>query len=116
MEAGSERRRHSLVPFELAVLSIYHRIYSPPPAAAAQPEQLDAFAAMVAALVPLYTYTPDASEPARELTLDELDGALYRGGGRSAVFLDKRAPITPLAMDAGSVNGVVQFLQFLRAR
>ena len=97
--------RHSLIPLGLAVDLIRHKIHGErPPAQRNAEADLNALASFMAATMTLYEYDGDPSRPARTLAPHNLEGGLFRNGGKELQFLDGRATKRLLAVTALDVE------------
>jgi hypothetical protein len=97
--------RHSLIPLGLAVDLIRHKVHGErPPAQRNAEADLNALASFMAATMTLYEYDGDPSRPARTLAPRELEGGLFRNGGKELQFLDGRATKRLLAVTALDVE------------
>ena len=107
-----EKAANDLVPLELAVRTVYARVYEAQHRKAGlvcSPEQLDGIAHAMAALVPVFAYDKDPAG-VRRLSDQELQKGLFREGGRIMIFLDGRAPIRTFAVSAQALDIVVREL------
>lgn len=100
---------HTLLPLTLAVGLIRAKVYGE--RAGGQQGQLDALAAFVAGTVLLYEFASDPSRPPRALSGAEIEGGLFRGGGRELRFLDGRSAKQHLAVNALDVECVMALLK-----
>ena len=100
---------HTLIPLPLAVGLIRAKVYGE--RAGLQHGQLDALAAFVAGTVLLYEFAADPSRPPHPLTSDEIEGGLFREGGRELRYLDGRAARRNLAVNAIDVECVMALLK-----
>ena len=97
--------RHSLIPLQLAVEVIRHKIHGErPPAHRNAQADLDALATFIAATMMLYEYDADPSGQPRRLAREELEGGLFRSGAQELHFLDGRASKRLLAVTALDVE------------
>jgi hypothetical protein len=71
---------------------------------------LDALAYTVSTVRPIYAYAHTASS-LRQITKEELCGAIFRAGGQEMHFVDGRPPIRHLAADANHISAVIQALK-----
>ena len=83
---------HDLIPFELALLLVFRRVYVEPVVPRAD---LSGLANVVSSLVPVYIY---AGGVVRLLRTEELKGGLFAEGGRRLYFLDGRPELRDLAV------------------
>jgi len=102
---------HTLIPLGLAVGLIRSKVY----AGAKLTDQgekgdLNALASFVAATVPIYEYTADPSRAPRALLRTELEGGMFRDGGKELRFIDGRATKRYLALNALDVECVRSLL------
>ena len=99
---------HTLLPLTLAVGLIRAKVYGE---RAGAHGQLDALAAFIAGTVLLYEFASDPSRPPRALSAAEIEGGLFRGGGRELRFLDGRSAKQHLAVNAVDVECVMALLK-----
>jgi hypothetical protein len=107
-----EKTAHDLIPLELAVRTIYARVYEAQHRKAGLicgPEQLDGIAHEMAALVPVFAYGKNPAS-IRKLSEQELQKGMFKEGGRRMIFLDGRAPIQSLAVSADALESVAREL------
>ena len=107
-----EKAADDLVPLELAVETVYARVYEAQHRKAGlvrSVEQLNGIAHAIAALVPVFTYDKDPASVHR-LGDQELEKGLFREGGRIMVFLDGRAPMRTFAVSSEALDTVVREL------
>ena len=93
-----------LIPLEVAARDAQRRAYPEANYVGDTHERLNGLAHAMAALVPLFTLSPQR----RMLTADEVARGHFRGGASSLHFIDGRAPITELAVSAESVDRFVE--------
>jgi hypothetical protein len=74
-----------------------------------QTRHLDGLAYTIAELAPIYIYDPRGSS-LRRISDDELRGALFQDGAKSISYVDRRTPITNLAVSIKNVDAVIQKL------
>lgn len=94
---------HTLIPLGLAVGLIRSKVYAD--------GDLNALASFVAATVPIYEYATDPSQAPRALLKDELEGGMFREGGKELRFIDGRATKRYLALNALDVECVTSLLR-----
>jgi hypothetical protein len=104
---------HTLIPLSLAVGLVRHKGGY---AARQMTEQgregdFDMLAGFIAAMVPLYEYSPDASTPPRVLRPAELEGGMFRNGAKELRFIDGRATKRCLAVHATAVECILALLR-----
>jgi len=103
---------HTLIPLALAVSLIRSKVYGDRPVAGQGREgDFNALAGFVAATVTLYEFSSDPSERPRVLLQAELEGGLFRDGGRELRFIDGRRTKRYLAVSAQDVEGVIALLK-----
>ena len=100
---------HTLIPLPLAVGLIRAKVYGE--RVGAQQSRLDALATFVAGTVLLYEFASDSSRAPRALSAAEIQGGLFRSGGRELRFLDGRSPKQHLAVNAVDVECVMALLK-----
>ena len=111
-ERVDEKKADDLVPLELAVETVYARVYEAQHRKAGlvcSPEQLNGIAHAIAALVPVFIYDKDPAS-VRRLGDHELEKGLFRECGRIMIFLDGRAPIRTFAVPGEALDSVVRQL------
>ena len=101
---------HTLVPLPLALETIYLAVYGKPGNAREHQARLDGLASAVSVLVPLYEYAPQNESDVRQLDTRELEGGIFRDGGRSLTYKDARRPVRDLAISSTAIQHVVQML------
>ena len=102
---------HTLIPLALAVGLIRSKVYGDRPVAGqGRDGDFNALAGFVAATVTLYEFSSDPSERPRVLAQAELEGGLFRDGGRELRFIDGRSPKRYLAVSAVDVECVIAML------
>lgn len=107
-----EKTANDLVPFELAVRTVYARVFEAQHREAGLVcgmEQLNGIAHAMAGLVPVFAYEKDPAS-VRRLSEEELEKGLFTEGGRIMMFLDGRASIRTFAVSAEALDIVVRQL------
>jgi hypothetical protein len=109
---ASDLTPHDLMPLDMAVATVFRRAYERrmQPRGNVRPTgDLDGLAYTLAELTPLYTYEADGHS-IRELSKGDLAGALFRGGAKTLVYVDGRAPVTNLAINVKSLPAIIELL------
>jgi len=96
---------HTLIPLTLAVGLVRSKAYGP------RAPDGDSIAVFIAGVVPLYEFSHDPSIPPRHLGQTQLDGGLFRGGGKELRYLDGRATRQYLAVNAVDLECVIAMLK-----
>jgi len=103
---------HDLMPLDLAAAVIFRRVYgqqthlhSPTRLSA----HLDGLAYAIAELAPIYVYQRNGG-PVRQLSREELAGALFQGGAKTISYIDGRAALADLALNARQVEALIRTL------
>jgi hypothetical protein len=107
---------HELIPLDLAAAAVYRRAYDDfvnSPVQGRPTAHLDAVAYSIAELANVYAYTCDGKS-VRVLSKEELSGALFRDGARTATYLDGRPDIKNLALSAKALEAIVLALRNAR--
>jgi hypothetical protein len=103
---------HTLIPLGLAVGLVRSKVYAERKLTdQGQKGDLNALASFVAATVPIYEYTTDPSKAPRALLMSELEGGMFRDGGKELCFIDGRATKRYLAANALDVECVTSLLR-----
>ena len=102
---------HTLIPLGLAVGLVRSKVY----AERRLTDQgfmgdLNILASFVASTVPVYEYATDPSRAPRVLRRSELEGGMFRDGGKELRFIDGRATKRYLALNALDVECVTSLL------
>ena len=101
---------HDLMPLDLAVRTIFRRVYDKPQRVGASPRDLDGLAYMIAGVWPIFAYEPDGGA-VRQLSQDELSHGLFRGGARELYFVDSRPAARNLAVRVSTIQAAVATLR-----
>jgi hypothetical protein len=107
---------HDLMPLDMAIATVFRRAYERRAQARMDVRptgHLDGLAYTVAEFMPIYVYVPDGRS-LRKLAKEDLAGGLFQGGGKALIYLDGRAPITNLAVNAKSLPAVIDALNAAR--
>ena len=103
---------HSLIPLALALGLIRHKAYGDRPLTSqGRDGDFNMLAGVVASLVTLYEYASDPSQPPRVLGKRELDGGIFREGGKELRFIDGRPAKRYLAINATDVECILALLK-----
>lgn len=109
--------RQGLVSLAVAARMVHRRAFPHKYAIAepvVAPAQLDILAQMIANLAPVYTVNYRSAR-FRQLTEEELEGAVFRGGACEIAFRDGRPPIRYLAARVETTSLVARRLREIRA-
>lgn len=104
---------HDLMPLDLAVLTIFRRVYEARSKNAVSSRDfghLDGLAYMIAGVWPVYVYEEHGTA-FRRVTSEEVSLALFRSGGKEMQFIDGRAPLRSLAVHADTVSAAAAMLE-----
>ena len=104
---------HALLPLELAVRTIFRRVYEERLAQAVSSRHdahLDGLAYTVASLSPIYVCQDLAGKNVRRLSGEELSTGLFRDGARDMHFMDGRPPLRGLALHVDAVQRIIEIL------
>ena len=107
----SSRNHDSLIPLELAVSLIWDRVYQDHVAVDDKERWLDSIASTISATSPMFQQDGRSDVPARALSRHEVEGGMFRGGGKELHFLDGRATRTELAVSADDVAKTIVALK-----
>ena len=105
-------RAHHLVPLELAVRTVFTRVYSErllvsvPVRSTAH---LDGLAYTMTELTPIYVYRADGGDT-RALSKAELEGGHFWDGAKELYFVDGRPALKNLAVKVSAIGAVVKAL------
>ena len=110
MADDSHRLAHALVPLRLAAELVFSKIYEGRTTVERGP-LLDSIASTIAALSPIYEYSPDPANPPRLLTRRELDGGMFKAGARELRFIDGRPTLAALAVAADDLSATIDALK-----
>ena len=104
---------HTLIPLSLAVGLVRHKGGYAERQVTEQGREGDfnMLAGFIAATVPLYEYSTDASTPPRALQKAELEGGMFRNGAKELRFIDGRATKRCLAVNATDVECILALLR-----
>jgi hypothetical protein len=103
---------HDLMPLDLAVLTIFRRVYEGRLKNANSSRDfghLDGLACVIAGVWPIYVYEEQGTA-FRRVTGQEVSLALFRAGGKEMRFIDGRPPLQRLAVHVETVNAAVAIL------
>lgn len=102
---------HTLLPLSLAADLVRAKIYAVWRTAGQDREAgLNTLATFIAGMIQLYEYGQDPSEAPRALRKAEIDGGLFRNGGKTLVFIDGRPTKSLLAVNVDDVQRVIEML------
>jgi hypothetical protein len=108
----SDDGAHALIPLALAVGVVRNKAYDDRQVTNQGREgDLNMLAGFIAATVPLYEYTRDPSDLARAIPRWEIQGGMFRDGGRVLRFVDGRSAKRDLAVNATDIACVVALLK-----
>lgn len=104
---------HTLIPLSLAVGLVRHKGGYAERQVTEQGREGDfnMLAGFIAATVPLYEYSTDASTAPRALRKAELEGGMFRNGAKELRFIDGRATKRCLAVNATDVECILALLR-----
>jgi hypothetical protein len=104
---------HTLLPLTLAVGLVRHKGgYAERQVTEQGPEgDFNMLAGFIAATVPLYEYSTNASTAPRALRKAELEGGMFRNGAKELRFIDGRATKRCLAVNATDVECILALLR-----
>jgi hypothetical protein len=103
---------HALLPLTLAVGLVRNKIYNDRSLTDQGREgDLNMLANLIAEVVPLYEYSIDPSRLPRALRRHELVGGLFRDGAKELRFIDGRAPLRHMAVNATDLECVLALLR-----
>jgi hypothetical protein len=103
---------HTLIPLGLAVGLVRSKVYAERKLTGqGYRGDLNVLASFVAGTVPVYEYVTDPSRAPRALRRSELEGGLFRDGGKELSFIDGRATKRFLAVNALDVECVTSLLR-----
>jgi len=103
---------HTLIPLGLAVGLVRSKVYADRRLTDQGPEgDLNILASFVAGTVAVYEYATDPSRAPRVLRRSELEGGIFRDGGKELRFIDGRATKRYLAVNALDVECVTSLLR-----
>ena len=112
MSKDSDSFPHSLVPLDLAALQVMHSVYPQQRSLGNGKEQvLDSIATTISVIASIYEYDTDSHRPARRLSHHELDGGMFKRGGKELRFIDGRPPRSSLAVTAKDVAETIKALK-----
>lgn len=102
---------HTLLPLSLAADLVRAKFYAGRHMTGQDREaDLNTLATFIAGMIPIYEYAQDLSEAPRALAKAEIDGGLFRNGGKSLVFIDGRPARPLLAVNVDDVQRVTEML------
>ena len=104
-----------LVPLDVAVKLVWSKVYEGKTPAARKEEILDSLATTFSVSSTLYEYHTGGQIPPRALDQHELDGGLFKGGGRELHFSDGRQPRRNLAVMPEEISAAIEALKASRA-
>ena len=103
---------HTLIPLGLAVGLVRSKVYAERKLTdRGGKADLNVLASFVAGTVPVYEYATDPSRAPRALRRSELEGGMFRDGGKELSFIDGRAAKRYLALNALDVECVISLLR-----
>jgi hypothetical protein len=103
---------HDLMPLDLAAAVIFRRVYGehmPLHSPTRLSAHLDGLAYTIAELAPIYVYQRNGGS-VRPLSREELAGALFQGGAKTISYIDGRAALADLALNARQVEALIHTL------
>jgi hypothetical protein len=100
-----------LIPLELAVALIWDRVYQGHVAVDDKERWLDSIAATLSSTSDMFQQDGRSDVPARALSRQEVEGGMFRGGGKELRFLDGRPARIKLAVTADDVARTVVALK-----
>jgi len=107
-----EELGHTLIPLALAAGVVRKKVYDDRRVTTGGLEgDLNMLACFVAAMIPLYEYPPEPSGPARALNRSEVEGGVFRNGGRELRFINGRPAKYNLAVSANDIAAIVALLK-----
>lgn len=106
---------HTLMPLALAAGLVLDKLYAGRPLTGrGREDDLNALAGFIAGMTALYEFFEDPSTRPRALERKELEGGLFRGGGRELRFIDGRPAKRYLAVSARELEHVMALLMATR--
>lgn len=103
---------HTLIPLGLAVGLVRSKVYAERRLTGqGLKADLNVLASFIAGTVPVYEYATDPSKAPRALRRSELEGGMFRDGGKELFFIDGRATKRYLAVNAVDVECVTSVLR-----
>ena len=103
--------RSKLVPMDVAVKLVWSSVYEATTSAERKEDILNSLATTFSVASPVYEFHTGASIPPRALKKNELEGGIFRNGGKELHFIDGRQPRRNLAVTADEVSATIEALK-----